>query len=92
MQTPPVNDLAPRALRGRPGPDTGPGDHAAEPAGTGEVLTRDTTIGTLGDEPMGGLPHTAPAGVPGQIRPSSAAGLLPRALDGQPRRRSSSPG
>jgi signal peptidase I len=81
-QTPPVNDFtpdapeAPGAAISIPAPEIG----AAEPAGTGQVPTRDTTIGTLGDEPMGGLPHTAPlqefrSSDPTEFR---APALLPR--------------
>ena len=59
MQVPPVNDFAPRAPGAR-APVAAPAPEAhAEWAGTGQVTTQDTTIGTLGDEPMGGLPHEA---------------------------------
>ncbi len=81
MQTPPVNDVGPRAPEA-PAPDIapGPGPGFAEPAGTGHVRPHDTTIGTLGDEPMGGLPHDSPiqefrSSDPTEFR---APALLPR--------------
>src|SRR5688572_12259677 len=59
-QTPLVNEVGPRAPEA-PAPDTapGPGPGFAEPSGAGHVRPHDTTIGTLGDEPMGGVPHDA---------------------------------
>ena len=81
MQTPPVNDVGPRAPEA-PAPDTapGPGPGFAEPAGAGHVRPHDTSIGTLGDEPMGGLPPDAPiqefrSSDPTEFR---APALLPR--------------
>ena len=61
MQTPPVKDVGPRAPEA-PGSESapGPGPGFAEPAGGGHVRPHDSTIGTLGDEPMGGLPHDGP--------------------------------
>jgi signal peptidase I len=57
-----------------------PAGGAAAPAGTGRVHPHDTTIGTLGDEPMGGVPRDLPiaelrASEPAELR---APGLLPR--------------
>ena len=81
MQTPPVNDFGPRppephAPVAAPAPET----RAAEPAGTGQVATHDTTIGTLGDEPMGGVPHDAPVQEFRSADPTEfrAPALLPR--------------
>jgi len=81
MQTPPVNDVGPRAPEA-PGSDTvpGPGPGVAEPSGAGHVRPHDSTIGTLGDEPMGGLPHDGPiqefrSSEPTEFR---APALLPR--------------
>jgi signal peptidase I len=81
-QTPPANDLAPRAPEVPPAPVPTPAPEivAAEPAGADQVLTRDTTISTLGDEPMGGLPHASPlqefrSSDPTEFR---APALLPR--------------
>ena len=59
MQTPPVNDFAPIGPEGHAAVAAPAPEVDAEPAGTGHVTTHDTTIGTLGDEPMGGLPHEA---------------------------------
>jgi signal peptidase I len=81
MQTPPVKDFTPRAPEALP-PVAAPVLEArpADPSDTGRVLTRETTPGTLGEEPMGGLPHAAPLQ---ELRPSEATefhapGLLPR--------------
>jgi signal peptidase I len=61
-----------------PAPDPGAG--AADTAGTGHVRAHDTTVGTLGDEPMGGVPRDMPlqelrASEPSEFR---APALLPR--------------
>jgi signal peptidase I len=67
MQTPPVEGhspsepLSPAAdeIR-RPVTEMDPAGGAAAPAGTGHVNAHDTTVGTLGDEPMGGMPREMP--------------------------------
>jgi signal peptidase I len=61
-------------------PEMDPSGGAADPAGTGRVHAHDTTIGTLGDEPMGGVPRETPfqelrASDPSELR---APALLPR--------------
>ena len=82
MQTPPVDGVGPRATEaqdpGRATPD--PGTGGADPAGTGHVRAHDTAIGTLGDEPMGGVPRDTPlqefrSSDPSEFR---APALLPR--------------
>jgi signal peptidase I len=85
-QTPPVDGLSLAEPR-PPGDDTrspiadmDPAGGAADPAGTGHVHANDTTVGTLGDEPMGGVPRETP--VPELRAPDPAErrapGLLPR--------------
>ena len=82
MQTPPVNDAGPSApeVQDRVTPAPDPGAGAADTAGTGHVRAHDTTVGTLGDEPMGGVPRDMPlqelrASEPSELR---APALLPR--------------
>ena len=81
MQTPPVPGVGPGGPEAQdPGttPDAGAG--AADPAGTGHVRSHDSTIGTLGDEPMGGVPRDTPVQEFRSSDPSEfrAPALLPR--------------
>jgi signal peptidase I len=73
----PGGPIAPADTLG-PVADMHPSGGAADPAGTGHVHAHDTSIGTLGDEPMGGVPRETPAQ---EHRPDTAElrapGLLP---------------
>jgi signal peptidase I len=69
MQTPPAAESPRTRLMDAPfppgsedpaGATTDPAGGAADPAGTGHIPAHDTTIGTLGDEPMGGVPREQP--------------------------------
>ena len=87
MQTPPVEGQTTTASNApdaddvrTPVTEMDPAGGAAAPVGTGRAHPHDTTIGTLGDEPMGGVPRDMPiaelrASEPSELR---AAGLLPR--------------
>ena len=80
MQTPPVAGVGPGGPEAQdPGtmPDAG---GAPDAAGTGHVRSHDTTIGTLGDEPMGGVPRDMPVQEFRSSDPSEfrAPALLPR--------------
>jgi signal peptidase I len=80
MQTPPVNDVGAPEAQDPVTPTPDPGTGAADPAGTGHLRPHDTSIGTLGDEPMGGVPRDIPVQ---ELRASDpvafgAPALLPR--------------
>jgi signal peptidase I len=82
MQTPPV-DPGPRLVSPEPQDPANTGgepDGAVEAPDASTVRVPDTTIGTLGDEPMGGVPRDQPvqefrASEPAEFH---APGLLPR--------------
>jgi signal peptidase I len=76
--------LASRTEPGPAGPDDRPGEGVDDTDGYAPLPSRDTTIGTLGDEPMGGVPREQPpSGQPGAHEPLQQAepghgALLPR--------------
>jgi signal peptidase I len=85
MQTPPV-DFGPRGSNSPdaqpPGssPSVEPGGAPSDPGDPAGVRTPDTTIGTLGDEPMGGGPRDMPLQEFRASEPAEfpAPGLVPR--------------